>query len=112
MHSAVHRSIARVFASFTNKNREKNDTRLWTSEYSRGIFAFWFVRSFCFRKKKSIARNHRTFDFNLVPKFLSYPSLRSERERENGQQIEPGNEVGLISCLTYIPICTMTSFYY
>ena len=66
---------------FTNKTREKKVL----------VFGFWnihvassrfgsFVRSFVlFRFKKSIARNHRTFDFNLVPKILSYPSP-TERE--------------------------------
>ena len=83
MHSAVHRSIARVFASFTNKNREKmvlvfglRNIHVASSRFGS------FVRFVSV--KKSIARNHRTVDFNLVPKFLSYPSLRSERERENG----------------------------
>ena len=80
LHSAVHRSISRVFASFYKQNQGKKGTRFWILEYSHGIFAFWFVRSFVlFRFKKSIARNHRTFDFNLVPKILSYPSP-TERE--------------------------------
>ena len=34
-------------------------------------------------------------NLNLVPKVLSYPSLRSEREpeRDDRQEREPGNEV-------------------
>lgn len=87
MHSAVHRSIARVFASFANKNREKIILAfgLWNIHVHLRVLVRSFVRSFVlFRLKKSIARNHRTFDLNLVPKIPSYPSLRSEIERENG----------------------------
>ena len=82
MHSAVHRSIARVFASFTNKNREKNDTRLWTSEYSRGIFAFWFVRSFCFRKKNQLRETTGRLILTSFPSFSpTRPYGAREKER-------------------------------
>ena len=74
--------LARIFASFTNKNREKMIL----------VFGFWNIHvassrfdSFVlFRFKKSIARNHRTFDFNIVPKVLSYPSP-TELERKRGR---------------------------
>ena len=60
----------------------------WYSFLVFGIFT-WdlrvLIRSFVlFRFKKSIARNHRTFDFNIVPKVLSYPSP-TELERKRGR---------------------------
>ena len=86
LHSAVHRSIARVFASFTNKNREKNDTRLWTSEYSRGIFAFWFVRSFCFALKNQLRETIGRLISTSFPSFSPTRPLLVPTERERKRE--------------------------
>ena len=60
----------------------------WYSFLVFGIFTWHLrvlIRSFVlFRFKKSVARTHRTFDFNVVPKVLSYPSP-TELERKRGR---------------------------
>ena len=106
MHSAVHRSIARVCVFHKQKQR-KNDTRLWTSEYSRGIFAFWFVRSFCFALKNQLRETIGRLISTSFPSFSPTRPLLvpyGAREKERTVRREPGNEVDLISRLTYIPI--------
>ena len=70
-----------------------------------GIFTWHLrvlVRSFVlFRFKESIARNHRTFDFNLVLRILSYPSL-TERERKRERFGDRTWEQGWIDFTSYL----------
>ena len=84
LHSAVHRSISRVFASFYKQNKGKKGTRFWILEYSRGIFAFWFVRSFCFALKNQLRETTGRLISTSFPRFSPTRPLRSERERQKG----------------------------
>ena len=92
--------LARIFASFTNKNREK-----MILVFGFGIFTWHLrvlIRSFVlFRFKKSIARNHRTFDFNIVPKVLSYPSP-TELERKRGRLGDRTWKRGWLDFVSYL----------